>query len=241
MHVATLRTDLLFGANRHVVAEARSLDVDLSPAETIHGLINPREGLLLYVLARRAAQLGDIVEIGAYLGRSTWYLARGLEDGGSPHRLISIDPHLVDGQEESYRDALRRTGIADRVDVRVGYSHEQVASVAAGLGMLWIDGDHEYAAARRDFDEWFPLLADGGWFAMHDAVAGWPGTVQLARELVAGRDDLDDVGIVWLTLFGRKAAPGTVSRARRVRRRAAHELVARAQQLRARMRDRRRS
>jgi predicted O-methyltransferase YrrM len=240
MHVQTLRTDVLFAPNRAVVAEARALDVDFRTAETIHGLINPREGMLLYVLARRAALLGDVVEIGAYLGRSTWYLARALEDARSPHRLISIDPHLVEGQETSYFDTLQRTGIADRVDARVGYSYEVVATIDAPVGMLWIDGDHEYEAARRDFDEWFPKLAEGGWFAMHDAVAGWPGTQRLARELIAERDDLDDLGVVWLTLFGRKAAAGTVSRPRILHRRLAYEVVAQTQATRAKLRHRRR-
>lgn len=236
MQPQRLRSDALFAANRAVLAEAAKLDADLAPAESIHGLIHPREGMLLYVLARRAAQLGDVIEIGAYLGRSTWYIARALEDARSPHRVISIDPHLVEGQHESYTDTLRRHGLADRVDTRVGYSHDVVGSIERPVGMLWIDGDHEYEAARRDFDDWFPLLVSGGWFAMHDAVGNWGGTARLARELLVQRRDLDDVGIVWLTLFGRRVTDASAGLRRRLDRSIRFELLAGAQRTRQRLR-----
>lgn len=73
--------------------------------------------------------------------------------------------------------------------------------------MLWVDGDHGYQAVRQDFDDWFPRLAEGGWYAMHDTVNAWYGPTRLARELLGHRGDLAHVGVVWLILYGQKVAP----------------------------------
>ncbi len=229
MALKRLRSDWLFRANRRVLADAARLDADLAGAETIEGLINPREGMLLYVLARRSAALGDIVEIGAYKGRSTWYLARALEDAGSPHRVISIDPHEAPEQRQAYFETLERHGLGGRVDARVGYSHELKPAVSGPIGMLWIDGDHAYDAVREDFEDWFPKLAVGGWLAMHDTVGAHAGPTRLARDVLGHRDDLTDLGVVWLILFGRKAAPGLRGRAHGLIGRAGFEVLTLAQ------------
>jgi len=204
--IAASRSDRLFAANRAFLDEANALDPDLATAEAIEGLIHPREGLLLYVLARRSAHLGDIVEIGGYKGRSTWYLAQGLRDAGSPHKVISIDPHLDPGHRDAYHQTIREHGLSDVVDSRIGFSHSVAMELGdQRVGMLWIDGDHGYESVKQDFDDWFPRLRPGGWYAMHDTVNTWYGPTRLARELLGHRRDLADVGVVWLTLFARKA------------------------------------
>ena len=224
--VNTLPSDRLFAANRAFLDEARRYTVDLSAGGSIEGLVHPREGLLLYTLARRSGHLGHIVEIGAYLGRSTWYLAQGLKDAGSPYKVISIDPHLDPRQREAYYTTLEKHALTDRVDPSVGFSHDVAQSFGDGpVGMLWIDGDHSYRAAREDFDDWFPRLSFGGWYAMHDTVNSWLGPTKLARELLGRRADLTDIGVVWLTLFARKAHPHLFRRAAAVKARISFDLL----------------
>jgi MMP 1-O-methyltransferase len=204
--IQPLPSDRLFAANRAFLKEANGYAPELSEGEAIDGLIHPREGLLLYVLARRAAQLGNIVEIGAYKGRSTWYLVQALRDAGSPYKVISIDPHLDPGQRDAYFETLHRHGLMEWVDPRVGFAHEVAQSFGEEpVGLLWIDGDHSYQAVKEDFDDWFPRLRADGWYAMHDTVNAWHGPTKLARELLGHRADLADIGVVWLTLFARKA------------------------------------
>lgn len=224
-----LRSDRLFRANRHVVAEAARLAPDLAGGTEIEGLIHPREGALLYVLARRAAHLGNVVEIGAYHGRSTWYLARGLEDAGSPYRVVSIDPHVDPVQRAAYFETLDRHRLLDRVEPEVAFSHDVAIRFSEPVGMLWIDGDHSYRAVRQDFEDWFPKLAVGGWYAMHDTVNSWRGPTRVARELLGRRNDLDEIGLVWLTLFAQKAPPRALRRLDGVRARAAFEALTLAQ------------
>jgi predicted O-methyltransferase YrrM len=224
--IAALPSDRLFSANRAFLREARVLTPDLSTGEEIEGLIHPREGLLLYILARRAAQLGNVVEIGAYKGRSTWYLVQALRDAGSPYKVISIDPHLDEGQRRGYFETLDRYGLSDRVEPRVAFSHDVAASFGdEPVGMLWIDGDHSYRAVREDFDDWFPRLAVDGWYAMHDTVNAWHGPTKLARELLGSRADLANIGVVWLTLFARKTPARMRVRATGIKARASFDLL----------------
>jgi len=204
--IPRLRSDRLFAANRAFLKEADAYAPELGVGEAIDGLIHPREGLLLYVLARRAAQLGNIVEVGAYKGRSTWYLVQALRDARSPYKVISIDPHLDPGQRDAYFETLNRHGLMEWVDPRVGFAHQVAQSFGdEPVGLLWIDGDHSYRAVKEDFDDWFPRLRADGWYAMHDTVNAWEGPTKLARELLGHRADLADIGVVWLTLFARKA------------------------------------
>lgn len=221
-----LPSDRLFAANRAFLSEARAFDVDLSAGETIDGLIHPREGLLLYTLARRSAHLGNIVEIGAYLGRSTWYLVQGLKDSGSPYKVVSVDPHLDPKQHDGYFATLECHGLTDWVDPRIGFSHDVAQSFGdEPVGMLWIDGDHSYRAAKEDFGDWFPRLALGGWYAMHDTVNSWLGPTKLARELLGHRADLADIGVVWLTLFARKTHAHVLKRAMGVKARVSFDVL----------------
>jgi MMP 1-O-methyltransferase len=224
--VEQLPSDRLFAANRAFLRDVRQYAPDLSTGTQIESLINPREGLLLYALARRAAHLGNVVEIGAYHGCSTWYLVQGLKDAGSSYKVVSIDPHVDPKQREAYFATLDRYDLTEWVDTRVDFSHDVAASFGdERIGMLWIDGDHSYRAAREDFDDWFPRLSVGGWYAMHDTVNSWLGPTKLARELLGRRTDLTDIGVVWLTLFARKALPSAAHRASGLKARASFDLL----------------
>lgn len=212
--------DLLFPANLRVLREAPALDHAAAP----EGLLEEREGLCLYTLARRSDALGAPVEIGAFKGRSTWYIARALEDAASAHRLISIDPHL-EGTQADFERNVAASGVSARVDVRAAYSHDVAPDVPGPVGLLWIDGDHSYDGVRRDFEDWFPKLAVGGWIAFHDTVDLWYGPTRLARELLARRADLASVGVIGTITYARKSKPSVLNRVRALRARLAFELA----------------
>lgn len=203
-----------------MLSEPPSLDHAAAP----EGLLEEREGTCLYALAQRGERFGDLVEIGAFKGRSTWYLARALEDARSPRRLVSIDPHL-EGTQADFEANVARGGLAHRIDARTTYSHDAAREIDGPLGMLWIDGDHRYESVRRDFEDWFPKLADGGWVAFHDTVDLWYGPTRLVRELLVRRSDLGSVGVIGSITYARKATPSLLNRLRALRARLAFELV----------------
>lgn len=224
MRVPRAETDALFPAVRRLTAELAALPGALDEGLGVEGLLEEREALCLYGLARRAAPLGAAVEIGSYKGRSTWFLARGLADAGGAWPVVAFDPHL-EGTQEAFHANLRRTGVDGLVEAHAAFSHDAAPAFDRPIGLLWIDGDHTYAGVRRDFEDWFPKLAVGGWLAFHDTVNHWHGPTRLVRELLAGRSDLAEVGVMGTITFARKRAPSAANRVAALAGRAAFEAV----------------
>jgi predicted O-methyltransferase YrrM len=158
------------------------------------GMLAPEEAQELATLAAGVPQTEAIVEVGSFRGRSTVALALGSLNGHNAP-VFAIEPH------EPFRGPLGgHFGPADR---RMFFSNllaagvvEQVRLVnltsevvAAGwrqpLGLLWIDGDHNYAAVRRDVDCWEPHLVPFGVIAFHDAMHPDLGPFQVVHELLS--------------------------------------------------------
>ncbi len=174
---------------------ARSASV-LAAARATPGFLDEREGMALFAAAEVAAHraLGPLVEIGAYLGRSSLFLAAGLlralERGAPPCIVLSVDHHrgseemqagwehhdasLVDpatGQMDSlprFRANLWRAGAEDVVVAVVGDSARVAAALSGPVGMVFIDGGHGAVVAWADYEGWTPRLAAGGLLAIHD-------------------------------------------------------------------------
>lgn len=101
--------------------------------------VSPLQGKLLQLLARIHGAR-KILEIGTLGGYSTVWLARALPEDGRLTTL-EIDPQRA----ELARANLKRCGLGDRVDVRVGPALESLAALnseGAGLfDLVFIDAD----------------------------------------------------------------------------------------------------
>jgi len=126
------------------------------------------------ILARRSPDRA--LEIGTFLGGTLFFLTRLASPRAT---IISIDlPGGEFGGGYSARRAMvyRRFARAhQRLHLLRGNSHseETLARVKATLegqplDYLYIDGDHTYAGAKRDFELYSPLVRKGGIIAMHD-------------------------------------------------------------------------
>lgn len=147
----------------------------------------PAEGLALYETALVYAQAGPILEIGSYCGKSAIYLAAAARERGQ--KVITIDHHR--GSEEHQtgweyhdpeladetgridtlprlRETLANAGLEDDVIVIVGRSADVARLWKQQLGMVFIDGGHTDAAARRDYEGWAPWVSQQGALAIHD-------------------------------------------------------------------------
>ena len=102
--------------------------------------VSPTQGALLATLAS-AVRAERILEVGTLGGYSTVWLARALPAGG---RLVSleIDPHHAEVAGAN----LRRAGLDDRVEIRVG-------PAAASLAALGRDGDEPFDMVFVDADK----------------------------------------------------------------------------------------
>lgn len=146
-------------------------------------------------LFRSARGRRRIVEIGSFRGKSAVFLALGSADVGG--RVLCIDPHMnfAGAERERYGQAdhealvaaVRRHGVDERVTPIVRTSEEARAEYdGAPIDLLWVDGDHNYEPARRDFEMWAPLVAVGGIIAGHDYSHG--AGVRRAWDEVVGAD-----------------------------------------------------
>ncbi len=166
---------------------------------TVDGWMTPDQGRRLFTAAARCPPGGRIVEIGSFRGKSTIVLATAAPEGVE---VVAIDPHAGNDrgpQEFSGFEAeaaddhavfeanLAAAGVAGRVrHVRV-FSNEAHADVGDPIDVLYIDGAHRYAPARRDIADWGRRVADGGTMLIHDSFSSIGVTCATLRELSVGR------------------------------------------------------
>ena len=160
----------------------------------IGGWLTPKEGRLLYDLARRCTGRGAIVEIGSWKGKSTIWLASGSRHGAGG-TVYAIDPHTAESDNLATQSAvptfteftenIRRAGVADLVVPLVTTSAEAARDFDRPVELMFIDGAHDYASVALDFELWFPQVVEGGTIAFHDTVA-WDGPRRLVAQRVFG-------------------------------------------------------
>ena len=178
------------------------------PPETLEGLdtLTPRETLTeLYRLAALVPPDEAIVEIGTYRGASACWLAAGARAGLGAH-VWTIDPHDLPGQRtttgrgkggldftqtairEHAQEQIRACGLSGHVTMIRGFSTE-VAEEWDGppVGLLFIDGDHREAPARRDLRSWQPHLSREAVIAWDDHAPSHPGVPAAVAGLVSRR------------------------------------------------------
>lgn len=148
----------------------------------------PDEGLALYEAGLEAAQLGPLLEIGSYCGKSAVYLGAAARERGTV--LFSIDHHLgseemgpafkhhdpevidpVTGRMNSFpffQRTIEAAGLTGVVVAIVGDSPTVAREWTTQLGLVFIDGAHSEEPARADYESWAPKLVPGGLLAIHD-------------------------------------------------------------------------
>lgn len=122
---------------------------------------------------------GINVEIGTYEGASALFTAAGLRHRGRGC-LYSIDPHFgappfVGIADEHFtlarfRGSVEKCGLTGLVRSIVSDSGA-AAAVWPGhqIDALYIDGDHSYLGAIKDFESWVPKVRAGGMILIDDA------------------------------------------------------------------------
>ncbi|MGH2628805.1 MAG: O-methyltransferase [Anaerolineales bacterium] len=128
--------------------------------------VRPEEGRLLQFLAA-ASPGGTALEVGTLGGYSGTWICRGLPAGS---RLITIE-------KESRHAAVARehfalAGFTDRVELRVGDAHRLLPGLEAEgpFGFIFIDAEKSGYPAYLKWG--LDHLAQGGFFAAHNAFRG---------------------------------------------------------------------
>jgi predicted O-methyltransferase YrrM len=166
--------------------------------EGVEGWLTDAQALRLADRARMLHPPARIVEIGSFRGRSTITLASSAPNGVT---VVAVDPHggrhrgprQVHGTEaegeadhRAFVENLARAGVAERVDYVRLPSQKALATLPVRADLVYVDGAHDYRAARHDLAGWGGRLEPGGALLVHDAWSSVGVTLALLRTLLFG-------------------------------------------------------
>jgi hypothetical protein len=153
-------------------------------------------------IVMRARDGAVFVEVGAYLGRSTVYLASRIKQSGKQIRLYAVDlwdGWIYDDPAPPIRRVetagifwqfirnVRRAGV-ENVVCPLKMPSERASNLFEDgtLDFVFLDADHSYEAVRRDLQCWFPKVKRRGVLGGHDYLhADFPGVRRAADEFFA--------------------------------------------------------
>jgi len=177
----------------------------------VKGWLSDQEGEFLYLLAKQVPQRQAMVEIGSWEGKSTIWLAKG-SLAGNKNIVYAIDPHcrseahLSEGEantEGIFRENIHKAGVNHIIVPLVKKSEEVARNWRKDVGLLWIDGSHEYEDVKRDFQLWEPHLSPLGFIAFHDR--DHPGPLKVIREHILRSNRFFDITVCDRILAARKS------------------------------------
>lgn len=146
-----------------------------------------------------------VVDVGVWKGQSTIHMARSMRDAGIDGCVVAVDTFL--GSPEHWNDTrlfkrhcgmpdLYRTfmsnvfaaGVQDYV-VPMPQTSITAAMIIARAGLspsvAHVDAAHEYREVLRDAQEYWSILAPGGYLIGDDYDLSWAGVVRAAGEFSA--------------------------------------------------------
>ncbi len=163
---------------------------DAANTGAIFTFTNKRELRSLYNLASACPHGAVALEIGAYLGASSCYLAAGL--GRVNGHLFCVDTWqnetMPDGERDTFTEFQNNTsGVRHRITtIRKKSDEISDRDIRVPLNLVFIDGDHSYAAVKSDFDCVRQWLASDGIIAFHDfSVSDYEGVTRVVGEALA--------------------------------------------------------
>lgn len=164
---------------RHFASTLESVAMDrtlrqfgLGHAGRIHTYTPRNELRALFRLARACPMNSVVIEVGAYLGASTVYIAAGLSRRGG--QIFCVDTWenetMPDGQRDTFKEFERNTEVVRHMIVPLRKRSTDVtkSDIPARAQLIFIDADHAYDSVRRDFEHYSVFLAEQGVMVFHD-------------------------------------------------------------------------
>lgn len=174
-------------------------------AQRLEGHLTPKEVRFLSLLAAVPTAAGEVLEIGSFKGKSTIVLAKSVGLAGGA-RVVAVDPLTLPSATDpgigdasalpaTLRGNLRAHGVEGSVEFHEMRSEDLGRTWDRRLRLLWIDGDHTYAGARRDFETFAPFLSPGAIVAFHDTLHRFDGPVRMVCESLLLSDRFGVCGV----------------------------------------------
>ena len=152
----------------------------------------------------------SIVELGVLFGETSKLLL-----DNSECIVYGIDPIIPDSMNVNLIGNIDKINklveeYKDRFLFFKDYSHNVVKNWNQLISYLFIDANHVYESVKKDFEDWFPFVEQGGIISIHDSTANrggphwWSGPSQLADELILDNrvEYIESFGV--LTVFRKR-------------------------------------
>ena len=131
-----------------------------------------------------------LVEIGAYHGETTVFMAKVLEHAGRRSHILSIDPFEratpdslnPQGSYSAYLSNVLDHGYGDQCLPLVAFSQNAAGVVPPLVGVLVVDGSHHYEVVNSDLRLYAPKVLPGGYLFIDDYGPAYPDVVQACDE-----------------------------------------------------------
>jgi hypothetical protein len=144
-------------------------------------------------MVRSAKNNSHFVEIGAWLGSSTTFMAVEIINSGKNIKFDSIDTWK--GSEEHkneevvVNDTLYNDYLKNIEPVKHMVNPIRLPSIEAAelyednsLDFVFIDGSHDYENVKNDINAWYPKVKSGGILAGDDYDIKWSGVIKASNE-----------------------------------------------------------
>jgi len=161
--------------------------------ETIEGWFD-FDDIYELALSRYGSRPARFVEIGAYKGRSTCYMAERILELGLGITFDVVDTFEGDEHIGAYdvwadfTENLERAGLMSRITVHRRPSVEAAKEFTEdSVEFVFIDATHTYDAVSQDIAAWWPKVKAGGLIAGHD-YPYFPGVNAAVNDFVARYD-----------------------------------------------------
>lgn len=163
----------------------------MKKTEEIQGWFNDQQQKVYQYLISQTPENGTFVEIGAWLGKSSSYLADNTRNldviiidtwEGSPNERHTN--HKLATQTDIYE--IFKENMGDRVYKSIRGLSVEVSKQFDdnSLDTVFIDATHTYEAVKEDIAAWLPKVKIGGILAGDDYVKPWPGVIKAVDEVL---------------------------------------------------------
>ena len=155
---------------QHLGHTAPILSID--PFERV-GSVEPSEGV-----PSRDDSPGGLRRLGQWLSA----LVREPPPPPPPPPPVPVDPINPRGAYAAYLETVRHHGVADVCLPLVAFSKDAARVVPATVGVLVVDGGHDYPVVSRDLALYAPKVRPGGFILVDDYIDAYPGVQQAVQE-----------------------------------------------------------
>ncbi len=168
-------------------------------SNNIKGMISHRAGEELFSLVYMQNLSGNVVEIGSFQGKSTFFLGSAVKLSGNG-KLFAIDHFKgnigkekfykvgksdLSDLEEGFKNNIERFFLNDTVTLYNESTETAIKYIEdASVRFLFIDGDHTAAGVSKDLKLFRRKLKSGAIIAFDDYAPSFPGVVDVVNKFI---------------------------------------------------------